>query len=973
MNERGSAREPRSWPWSAAFAKANDELMLARAKAAGEDPAAEAERLRAACLARVAAAKLRVQTIDVRETDVDAEIDSTPPDTLVPPRLGHYEIVDLLGQGGMGVVYAAFDERLGRNVAIKVLHGHKWDASGRRRERLLREAQAMARVSHPNLATVHEVGVTGDQLYVAMEFISGPTLERWLVTEDRSWHAVADVFRQIAEGLSALHEAGLVHRDIKPSNVIVGDDGWVKVLDLGLVGVDGGEFVSLEDSASDWSSSLSQVDQLLTKTGDRIGTPAYMSPEQFSGERLTPASDIFSFSVALYEALHGVHPFMAETLEELRDNVVSGRIAPPLMAGDVPARLTVLAKQGLALHPQRRPASMEDIANILGEDPTRVRRRVLRVVGGATALGLAVVAGVFAAGGLDEGERACEGSEAIISATWGLEQSLAVRDAVDSTGLSYAEPLGERIIRALDGYAGAWAKAHRQVCLDHAQGRHSEQLLDARMACLDRRRQAFAGAVELLTVADREVVDHAGEIVAELPRLDACDDLTSPSVRAYIPDTLLAAAPLDTHAHAVARDLEAQLDHAELLARAGRIDDALERSASVAEVAESMGLDESLARALLCEARVRMDVSLEREATVRLLSRARVLSTRGSFPLLAAEAVSRQMYLRGLRSGASEAVMEDAELADAWIEQAGGSPEVEALLLNNLGAVHLAAGRRAEARTALQASLELKSELLGTTHLELAPTLANLSLLTEDPDAREQLHARLVAIHHHHLGPEHPQSIDAEVFAAVLVEDPARSAELLAELCPRLEALGARVSAGECNFEKGRRDFARRADGSARLAFEAALEGLPAEDSRRELARAYLVVVGAPGDADRLGVDEDARARILAASSQAWWALNQRAELLLLDGTKSLKAGDLERAEADLEAALADLQRIRDIAQPMDHERLLALTRSALARALALRSDADVERAKALRDTATTYFMRWPNTYALALIELHDI
>src|SRR5690606_23731319 len=151
-----------------------------------------------------------------------------------PRSIGRYPILRRLGAGGMGVVYAAYDDILDRRLAIKVLHDHVWDIDGRRRERLLPEAQAMARVTHPNVDTVHEVGTADDQLFVAMEFVAGPTLREWLATGTRSWRQVVAVFRQIADGLAALHQAGLVHRDVKPTNVLIGEDGRVRVLDLGL-------------------------------------------------------------------------------------------------------------------------------------------------------------------------------------------------------------------------------------------------------------------------------------------------------------------------------------------------------------------------------------------------------------------------------------------------------------------------------------------------------------------------------------------------------------------------------------------------------------------------------------------------------------------------------------------------------------------------------------------------------------------
>jgi predicted Ser/Thr protein kinase len=238
------------------------------AKAIGQDIDGDAEQLRARFLERVALVQARGVGLNTMsdgsevsepcdpesraDTPADAHADAEPQ---APIKIGRYPILRRLGAGGMGVVYVAYDEVLDRRLAIKVLHGHVWDGDGRRRERLLREAQAMARVSHPNLITVHEVGTAEARLFVAMEFVSGPTLKQWLAEQRRSWREIIPLFIQIAEGLAALHDAGLVHRDVKPANVIIGDDGRVRVLDLGLVGANRDESVesaslTLEDSSS---------------------------------------------------------------------------------------------------------------------------------------------------------------------------------------------------------------------------------------------------------------------------------------------------------------------------------------------------------------------------------------------------------------------------------------------------------------------------------------------------------------------------------------------------------------------------------------------------------------------------------------------------------------------------------------------------------------------------------------------------
>ncbi|MCA9716776.1 MAG: serine/threonine protein kinase [Myxococcales bacterium] len=205
-----------------------------------------------------------------------------------PPKIGRFTILRRLGAGGMGIVYAAYDDALARKVAIKLLRPR---AASDWRARLVREAQAMARLSHANIATVYETGDVDGQLHLVMEFVRGATLDQWLKDQPRSRDAITGAFTQAGRGLQAAHEAGLVHRDFKPHNVIYGDDGVVKVLDFGLARA--GELEPIERASS--QTRASSFDVSLTQTGAILGTPAYMAPEQHRGAVATAASDQYSF------------------------------------------------------------------------------------------------------------------------------------------------------------------------------------------------------------------------------------------------------------------------------------------------------------------------------------------------------------------------------------------------------------------------------------------------------------------------------------------------------------------------------------------------------------------------------------------------------------------------------------------------------------------------------------------------------
>ncbi len=287
-------------------------------------------------------------------------------------RVGRYLILRQIGAGGMGVVFAAYDEELDRKVAVKLLR-QAGDARSDLRARILREAQAMARLSHPNVVQVYEVGevaTAAGQVFIAMEFIEGTTLSEW--QRQRSWEEVLPVYLEAGQGLRAAHESGLVHRDFKPDNVLVGKDGRPRVADFGLARIretDPADPVSV--AAVSQMSPESLLVTPLTQDGAILGTPAYMSPEQYRGEPTDSRCDQFSFCAALYEGLYKTLPFAGQTLAELRHNVLGGNIRPPPPRSTVPPTVEAALRRGLATDPERRFASMGAMLEALAFDPKR--------------------------------------------------------------------------------------------------------------------------------------------------------------------------------------------------------------------------------------------------------------------------------------------------------------------------------------------------------------------------------------------------------------------------------------------------------------------------------------------------------------------------------------------------------------------------------------------------------------------------
>jgi hypothetical protein len=270
-------------------------------------------------------------------------------------RLARFVVLNRVGTGGMGIVYVAHDPLLNRQVALKVLRpGARGSLRGQEaRTRLLREAQAMARLSHPNVIAVHEVGTVEDEIFLVMELNDGGTLSQWLEAARRPWREVVDVFVEAGRGLQAAHRAGLTHRDFKPDNVLLSRDGRVRVVDFGLV-----HAPVAGERPTHPPTEESPLAMSLTHTGAVLGTPPYMAPEQHRAEAADPRTDQFSFCIALHEGLYGRRPFLGDTYAELVGNVLDGVIAPP-PPSDVPPAVHQVLLRGLSADRAGRYPSIE--------------------------------------------------------------------------------------------------------------------------------------------------------------------------------------------------------------------------------------------------------------------------------------------------------------------------------------------------------------------------------------------------------------------------------------------------------------------------------------------------------------------------------------------------------------------------------------------------------------------------------------
>jgi eukaryotic-like serine/threonine-protein kinase len=432
-------------------------------------------------------------------------------------KVGRYEIGVLLGSGAFGKVYRARDPELARDVALKVTEAPLGDAD---RDELLAEARVMATIRHPNVAVVHDVGVvevdaghespadplaattpgaTGGgriRVFIVMELVAGANLRDWLAAAPRTRREIVDVLRQAGRGLAAAHAKGIVHRDFKPENVLVDGDGRALVIDFGLA-----------------RSPVAAV----ADDAPIAGTPAYMAPEQLAGGKASPVTDQFAYAVTMWEALHGIRPFLGTTLAELR----SAFAQPPRTSGRrLPSRVRGVLARALSADPAARFPSLD--AMLVALDRRRARWLV--------PLGFAVTAGAAVAGWIvatrpAEAVDPCARPTGELAGVW----DAAKRDAIATA--FHAFPRGDAVFAhvapTLDRATTAWLDARRDACLVAQKPSDpwaAPQRIDARMACLRAWRRQLVAVTDTFAKATPEIVERAVASAGELPAVARCAD-----------------------------------------------------------------------------------------------------------------------------------------------------------------------------------------------------------------------------------------------------------------------------------------------------------------------------------------------------------------------------------------------------------------------------------------------------------------
>ncbi|HEX2691857.1 MAG TPA: protein kinase [Kofleriaceae bacterium] len=413
--------------------------------------------------------------------------------------IGRYILSRVVGVGAMGVVYAAHDPQLGREVAVKLLRrdfiGNAEDAQAG----MLREARTLARLSHPNVIPIYDADIHGGLVYIVMELVDGRTLREWATGARHTWPELRDVFVQAGRGLQAAHHAGVVHRDFKPDNVLVGRDGRVRVTDFGL-------------------ARSGPAARGLQTAGMLVGTPAYMSPEQQAGQSVDARSDLYSFCVALHEAVYGVRPAAEPADAPVAKAWAAPSRPPAATVHRVPPRTRRAIEHGLRPAPDERPQSMAALLAELAHQPVVTPRRALV----AATLAAALVASGFALRG--RGDEGCTGAAVAWGPLWSEAQRGAVRAAFRRTNLPKVEQNFAEADQAMARYRGHWIDLHSQTCRATRRGEQSAAVLDRRMACLATRRTAADDLIQSFGNAPNYdfLVTEAASMIRQLPPLEDC-------------------------------------------------------------------------------------------------------------------------------------------------------------------------------------------------------------------------------------------------------------------------------------------------------------------------------------------------------------------------------------------------------------------------------------------------------------------
>ncbi len=700
--------------------------------------------------------------------------------------VGRYLVAARIGKGGMGEVYQAFDPDLNRPVALKLLTVSKGKQNDSQqleldRSRLLREAQALAQLAHPNVVTVFDVGTYANAVFVAMELIEGQTLKEWLGGAVRSRAEIMQVLRAAGEGLAAAHAVGIVHRDFKPANIIIGKDTRVRVLDFGLArAVDPAEAAASQEKSTvepdlDLSESLSDslakrlatksmessgslLSSSLTQVGSIVGTPNYMAAEQHLGRPVDERCDQFAFCVVLYEALYGQRPYQGKTFRELVENVTLGKITPLPEPDQIPSWIKNIILTGLTPDPDQRFPALRVLLEELDKDPEGARRQIRARRRRWVSIGAGVILVLFASAfglwyGTTRAARLCQGAEDKLIGIWDDQVRLAMGKRFKSTQRPYAGDTFERVAKILDHKSAAWVAMHTEACeATRVHGTQSDKLLDLRMQCLEKRLVEMQALCELFVrQADEEMVDRAVQAALALSHLRPCTNTQALTEDFPLPD--------EPAVRSRIADLQRRLSKVTVLQRAGRYREGLAQASKLAQEASKIDYPPLPAQALFLLGSLQWH-SGDAKTAAPTLKQAMIAAAVAKLDILRARAGSELVYVKGYQQARYELALEIGDLVLADVKRAGNKPALVAGLLRNLGVILVQQGNFDLALIKFTRALAQAKLALGPDHPDVAVahmSLGNVLYSMRKLDEAGKHHERAREIFVHALGPGHPK------------------------------------------------------------------------------------------------------------------------------------------------------------------------------------------------------------------------
>jgi len=807
--------------------------------------------------------------------------------------IGRFEVTDLLGRGGMGVVLAARDPALDRTVAIKLvpaLWGHNREED---RARFVREAQTMAQLSHPNVVTVYEVGEQDGKPFIAMEFVEGSTLRAWQQLRPRTWREVLAIYRDAGRGLAALHAADLIHRDFKPDNVLLGADLRPRVSDFGLA-------TELGEALTESTAEVVDTGRGLTVHGKIVGTPPYMASEQWLGEPATPLTDQFAFCVSLWEALFGERPFAGQTPTELQAQICAGRRTAPRDTRGTPRWLLQALERGMAPTPAMRWPAMDELLAHLARGARRRWWPVVALAGGVLAAGGTTLAFAMSGGQADDcGPRAAAALDA-----WGPGGREGFAERLRAIDAANAPARLVTVDRFVGPLVADWQRLFADAC--HSEPRANDALAEQRSACLEARLADLRGLLAQI----RDAKDGAA-LDRSIPALSALDVRGCADAKVLASFTMPPSPGDRSEAAAIAEATRAiELDRI-----AGRLENIHERGQALLARARKLDHAPTTARALQVVARAEADRN-DVETSSQLLRELVTVAARAPDDFAAAVAWLNQLRITSFDRHKPAEALAMIPAAEAAVVRAGEPLELRVLLLQQSANVYMEGERVPDALAALAQAQKLLTAAgadAATSPLhdrvsENWATLGTAYIRAREWDKALDAFEHTLRVQREVYGPDHPLT----AFTYLNIGHCYRQKqELEKALAANAEAV--RIRRARLGPSPGLA-WALNGHANALRELDRAKEALPELEEAFTMAEATMaaddpnriyIAVGAA----RLYTDVGQRARAREIYSAAI-ALGERVGAKTTNlGISYLNRGDLAREDHDCVAAVPDYRR----------------------------------------------------------------